>query len=110
MQQLRHLQVNPGGRVIGRGGSRLGTVQQPIHNAETGNLTAFTLSCGWFGRTLKLIPAEYIKQVNPGSDTVVVRLDKKDLRGMFNAHSTSGDPAVEVSLPHPESKVFEDGD
>ena len=115
MQQARQTrkqqEVRAGFRVIGRGGDKLGAVEQPIHAEDSGELTAFTMRCGLLRRSFKLIPAETIKEVNAGSETVIVRLAKKDLRDMLNANPAAGAPLpVEVSLPRQSSKVFEDGE
>ncbi|CAN5575712.1 hypothetical protein BH23CHL2_BH23CHL2_28870 [soil metagenome] len=110
MKQSKQLQINSESRVIGRGGTRLGRVQQAIHDPDTGELTAFTLRNSRIRRSLKLIPAEYIKEVNPESNTVIVRLTKKDLRDMLNARPAGDNPLpVEVSLPRPATKVLQDG-
>lgn len=109
MKLLKQPAINAGARVIGYGGSKLGTVQQPIHDPESGELTAFTVRCGIFGRKNKLIPAERIKQIMPGTGAVIVRLDKKDLQNMLNAEAASSNAAVEVSLPRPAVKDLDDG-
>lgn len=115
MQQIKQPRkqqpVNSGYRVLGRGGVKLGSVDQPINADETGELTAFTMRCGLLRRSVKLIPAEFIKDISATTETVVVRLTKKSLRDMLNASpADSGPHPIEVSLPQPaKSKVFENG-
>lgn len=110
MKQLMQKRINPGDRVIGRGGSKLGTVQQPIYDPETGALTAFTLRRGRLRRVLKLVPAEQIKQINAESGAVIVYLTKQSLGNLMNARPSTNDKLpVEVSLPRPTTTALNDG-